>query len=413
MSGIRVNEWLHNSGTGGIWQTSAGNVGIASSVPTAKLTVTGDANISGVTTATAFIPTAGQLSHRNLIINGAMNVSQRATTSTSGSAYKTLDRFSWRAGGSGVDYITQAQVALTSADTGPWELGFRNSMKITNGDQSGSSGTANYAYIYYKTESQTIAQSGWNYNSTSSYITLSFWIKASVAQNYYCNIMSDDGTKQNYPFETGTLSANTWTKITKTLPGNANLTLTNDTGQGLSLSIRAFTGADWTDAGVSLNTWAAYNTGTRVPVSASTWWSTDNATLAVTGIQLEVGEKETPFEHRTYQDELLRCQRYYQRCGLQMLWAGRGNGAATFVFGVPLATPLRASPTVTMSGTMKVFEHDASSESTNAPTAGYGYELGAAAIALQQDGHSGLTDDRVINGYIHGTGSYLGLEAEL
>ena len=43
MSGIRVNEWLHNSGTGGIWQTSAGNVGIASSVPTTKLEVTGDA----------------------------------------------------------------------------------------------------------------------------------------------------------------------------------------------------------------------------------------------------------------------------------------------------------------------------------------------------------------------------------
>ena len=65
MSGIRVNEWLHNSGTGGIWQTSAGNVGIASSVPTAKLVVTGDANISGVTTANqfsgaAFIPSAGQ-----------------------------------------------------------------------------------------------------------------------------------------------------------------------------------------------------------------------------------------------------------------------------------------------------------------------------------------------------------------
>ena len=54
MSGIRVNEWLHNSGTGGIWQTSAGNVGIASSVPTTKLEVTGDAKISGVATATTF-----------------------------------------------------------------------------------------------------------------------------------------------------------------------------------------------------------------------------------------------------------------------------------------------------------------------------------------------------------------------
>ena len=97
-----------------------------------------------------------------------------------------------------------------------------------------------------------------------------------------------------------------------------------------------------------------------------------------------------------------------------MLWAGRGNGSANFVFGVPLPVALRAaSPTITMSGTLKTFEHDASSESTNVPTAGYGYGANAAAIALIQDGHSGLTDDRCINGYIHGTGSYLALESEL
>ena len=60
MSGIRVNEWLHNSGTGGIWQTSAGNVGIASSVPTTKLEVTGDAKISGICTAASFVPSEGR-----------------------------------------------------------------------------------------------------------------------------------------------------------------------------------------------------------------------------------------------------------------------------------------------------------------------------------------------------------------
>ena len=103
MSGIRVNEWLHNSGTGGIWQSSAGNVGIASSVPTAKLVVTGDTNVSGaatvtgnlnvsgVSTATAFIPSVGQLGHRNVIINGGMLVAQRGTTSTD-TEMKTVDR---------------------------------------------------------------------------------------------------------------------------------------------------------------------------------------------------------------------------------------------------------------------------------------------------------------------------------
>ena len=103
-----------------------------------------------------------------------------------------------------------AQHALTSSDTGPWAAGFRYSTHITNGNQTSGAGAADSVFMKYKFEAQDLAQSGWDYNSTSSYVTLSFWVQASVAQNYYGYIVTDDGTQQNFPFETGSLTADTW-----------------------------------------------------------------------------------------------------------------------------------------------------------------------------------------------------------
>ena len=164
--------------------------------------------------------------------------------------------------------------------------------------------------------------------------------------------MSEDTTKQNYPFETGSLSANTWTKIIKTIPGHANLTFNNDTGQGLSLSIRAFTGADWTDAGVALNTWAAWASGTRVPVATSTWFDTDDATFAVTGVQLEAGSVATEFEHRTYADELWRCRRYCQASTADdndfLFGPGYEGGGGSFYLPLMLNPPMRGSPSMSV-----------------------------------------------------------------
>ena len=248
----------------------------------------------------------GQLSHRNLVINGAMMLAQRGTSSTS-SGYQTVDRFQTIV--SGVDEaITQAQVDITAGTT-PYTLGFRKAYKITNGNQTSGLGAADRLETIHNIEAQDIANSGWNYLSTSSYITLQFWIKSSVAQNFYGRLLTSSGTDYNYPFETGSLSANTWTKITKTIPGNSGITVDNTTGHGLRISLYLGLGTDYTGS-VSLNTWAAYNSAARVPDITSTWYTTNDATLEITGVQLEVGNTATSFEHRTFGDELLRCQRY-------------------------------------------------------------------------------------------------------
>ena len=266
-------------------------------------------SVSGVTTSQAFIPSQGQLSHRNLIINGGMKVAQRNTSATA-EGY-TCDRYQVLFAGHD-EAITQAQVDVASGTT-PYSLGFRKALKLTNGNQTGGAGSSDYVLTRYKVEAQDIASSGWNYTSSSSYITLSFWIKSSVTQTFRFNIIAADGTMQNYAYDTGTLSADTWTKVTKTIPGASNIQFDNDNGVGLQLDFWAFAGTAYTSSSVTLNQWAAYSSGSRMPDHTSTWYTTNDATLELTGVQLEVGSAATPFIHRSYGDELAACQRYYYK----------------------------------------------------------------------------------------------------
>ena len=284
---------------------------------------------------------------RNIIINGAMNIAQRGTSSTS-SSYQTVDRIIHT--GTGWDEaMTQSQSDVASGTT-PYTLGFRKAFKIQNGNQTSGAGASDELGIRYSIEAQDVANSGWNYTSSSSNITLSFWVKSSVAQNFYAYLLSMDGTIQRYAFETGALSADTWTKVTKTIPGNSNITIDNNTGEGFRIEWRLFAGTDFTDSGVSLNTWAAFASGTRTPDSTSTWYTTNDATFELTGLQLEVGSQATAFEHRSFAEEALLCKRYFQQIigngDLVMFGSGRASGTSNALVPIQLAVPLRASPTL-------------------------------------------------------------------
>ena len=330
MSDIRFEGWLHKTGTGGVYQDAAGNVGIASTQPKTRLDIgnggfqVGPTGIATVTTVnTTNLINATSLSHRNLIINGAMNVAQRDTSSTS-SGYYTVDRF--KVINTGTDESpTQAQVDVASGTT-PYTSGFRKALKVTNGNQTNGAGAGDYIWIQTILEAQDIANSGWNYTSSSSYVTLSFWIKSSVAQDFKGYLRSRDSTNYEYPFATGSLSADTWTKITKTVPGNSNITINNDNEAGLEINLFAFLGTNRTDGSATENAWATYNSSARTKNNTSTWYTTNDATLEVTGYQLEVGSAATPFEHRSFQEELARCKRYYEQFD--------SNGLAEAPFGV-------------------------------------------------------------------------------
>ena len=262
---------------------------------------------------------------RNIIINGAMQVAQRGTSSTS-SGYQTVDRFPVFLAGTD-EAPTQAQVDV-AAGTTPYTSGFRKALKVTNGNQTSgaNSGSTQYVWIQHKIEAQNIASSGWNYLSSSSFITLSFWVKSSVAQTFKGYIETIDGTAYQYPFETGSLSANTWTKITKNIPGNSNLTFNHDNGEGFKFSIVPFISNNKTESSVTEDAWGTYNSSARMKDSTTTWYETNDATFELTGVQLEVGSQATAFEHLSVGEDLALCQRYFERIVV--------SGNEIFFFGV-------------------------------------------------------------------------------
>ena len=306
--------------------------------------------------------------NKNLVTNGACLIAQRGTSSTT-SGYGSVDRF--RVFFTGVDENpTQAQADVVAGTT-PYTSGFRKCLKVTNGNQTSGAGAGDYIVIRTTLEAQDMANSGWNYTSSSSNVTLQFWIKSSVAQNFYGRLQTQDGTTYNYPFETGSLSADTWTKITKTIPGNSNLTFNNDNGGGLRVEIIPFYGTDYT-ASPSLNTWAAHSSSSRTPDYTSTWFTTDDATLEITGLQLEVSDHATSFEHRSFGEELALCQRYFFnitgnnnfRSGV----LGYANDSSAFRGSVSFPTVMRASPTFTGSATAMVVDSADDSSSFNVNT---------------------------------------------
>ena len=250
---------------------------------------------------------AGGLTGRNLIINGAMTVAQRGTSSTS-AGYQTIDRY--KNAFSGVA-VTQSQQTLTSGD--PYDAGFRHFYRLAN--TSVSSATSAYVQVEQRFEAQDISKSGWNYKSSSSHITISFWARSSLAGTYYVQLRTHDGTeyRRNLSF---TLVANTWKKIEVTTAGNSNLQIDNDAEVGLSVFITPHYGSDFTGGEeVSTTDWFDRNgqADAYYPDYAQNWANTTSATFDITGIQLEVGQKATPFEHRSFAEELILCERYYQK----------------------------------------------------------------------------------------------------
>ena len=290
------------------------------------------------------LPTAGALSNRNLVINGAMQVAQRGTSSSS-NGYGCVDR--WRATFSGASG-TQSQLSLTSGD--PYDEGFRRAFRLEI--TSPSSATSGYIQMRTHLEGQTIAQSGWKYTDSNQSLTCSFWVRSSLAGTYNVQYRASDSG--NFFFNRAfTVTANTWTKVTHTIPGHSSLVFNNDTGDGFQIVIVPQYGTNHTDNSVSNNTWFTLS-NSYFPDYAQSFLNTDNATFDVTGVQLEVGSKATPFEHRSYGDELQRCLRYFYKPDCEgdarQKMMGISYGANAYYIPFEFPVPMRVGPSIPTEG---------------------------------------------------------------
>ena len=376
---------LPNDGTI-ISKDSNGAVGVTSIVTTTATITTAKVG-AGVTITESGIEASGigitcaninggQIGgRRNMIINGAMNLAQRSTSRTDNENY-TVDRFHVDFNGTD-EAPTYAQVDVSSSDT-PYTLGLTKALKITNGNQTGGADTSDWMRTKYRIEASDVRHSGWNYTSSSSFITLSFWVKASVAQTYNIELRTYDGTGQRFPF-TYTLTANTWTKIVKTIPGNSNLTFSDDNGVGLEIQFAMFFGTDYTDSSVTNDAWGTFNSTIQTPDQTSTWYTTNDATWELTGVQLEVGPQATAFEHLLRAEELALCQRY---CYLHtdsnstgassQITIGTGSFYTTNqpLYAVHFPVTMRAIPTLTQASGTNYYIHYHNNTNTQANDVG-------------------------------------------
>ena len=297
---------------------------------------------------------------RNLVINGAMQVAQRGTSSTT-SGMQTIDRFNCSFSGTD-EALTQEQADVSSGTT-PYTLGFKKSYKITNGNQTSGAGSSDAIQIEYKSESQDIATSGWNFKSATSFITMSFWVKSSVAQEFQCQLYNAD-TNQAYLFTYTVSSADTWQKITHSVKGDSNLSFNVDNGSGLECAWYVFIGTDQTVASPTENTWATYSGTSTKKDAVSTWYTTNDATFELTGVQWEVGSQATAFEHRHVAEELALCQRY---CFiLPQSHQGTSPNSQYVDMYIYHPTIMRAKPTVTQVSAQNIGGYDSNESGTYA-----------------------------------------------
>ena len=295
---------------------------------------------------------------RNIVINGSMICSQRGTSSTS-TGFVVCDRF--KTNKSGPD-ITSTQHTLSTSDT-PYSFGLRSSYQVHITDPATPNTASDYAEIATTIESQDMAKSGWNYTSSSSKITLSFWVLATVGGTYTVLLRNSDA---NYAYTFNyTVTADTWKKVTHTISGNSNLVFNDDNGAGLLMFFTLYYGTNYT-ATATNETWAAFDSNVQVGDYAQNILATDEAKFEITGIQLEVGSQATPFEHRSFAEELTLCQRYYRLIDDGDNTSAFVNAAvytASKAYGViPLSPPMRTTPSleqVTGSDYMQILSNGA------------------------------------------------------
>jgi len=290
---------------------------------------------------------------RNMVINGAMQISERQTSQggITSSGYYTVDRFKTELSSAGTWSNSQSS---TSPD------GFSNSLKFdcTTADASLSAG--NYLLLSHYFEGQNL-QHLKKGTSGAEKITLSFHVRSNKTGTYIVEFYDADNSRsisKSYTIS----SANTFEKKTITIDGDTSGAFDNDNGQSFGIFFYLGAGSNFTSG--TLNT--SWNSRTLANVAVgqvNLADSTDNEWY-ITGVQLEVGEQSTPFEHRSFGEELNLARRYFYKPSLALRIVStllRPDNKR--VFQVMFPVDMRTSPTADVT-----YDADGSSATLDTPT---------------------------------------------
>jgi hypothetical protein len=239
---------------------------------------------------------------KNRIINGAMVIDQRnngAEVALPGSAYTyTVDRFKCYSSASSKWKAQQVSDA---------PAGFSSSLKVTSLSANSPASGDEYG-IFHSIEGLNVSDLAYG-SASASPITVSFWVKASIAGTYPFSLYYNNGSGYQWYLTTYSIaSTGTWTYVTLTVPGNTSQALLASNTFALQCvwALGNGSGSNTTSTGSWQSSLPKFNTSSSVNLLG-----TNGATFYITGVQLEKGSTATSFDYRPYGTELALCQRYY------------------------------------------------------------------------------------------------------
>ena len=283
----------------------------------------------------------GQLSHRNRVINGAMEINQRASSYTATGEEYTLDRFEHRTG-SGFTFDT----TTTQSTSAP--AGFTKSLKITPDSTQTPSGSHN-GMVGQLIEANNLVGFAHGTSSAKKSV-LSFYAKSASQNNnhqYTVQLNKLASSGQYYYVNKAFTVTSSWQRFTVAFAADTSNDITTGTGEGLRVLFHLASGPD--DIGSEVSTWTAANGNFAVTGQSNFMDNTSNE-FYLTGVQLEASDSDvaTDFEHRSLGEELVLCQRYYQQyvnpCCTGVI---PDNGSKAYSIGLQFQTRMRAAPTLT------------------------------------------------------------------
>ena len=252
----------------------------------------------------ALIGSQSALSDRNMIINGAMQVAQRGTSSTGQGASDLflVDRFHLNTNGNSAGRFT-----VTQESNGPSDI--PNSLKLDCTTADTSIAASERLFIEQRLEGQNLQRMKKG-TSDAQAITVSFYVKGNAAATYVVGIFDSDNSRQiGAQFSVTT----DWNRVSVTFPGDTGGSpLDDDNAESLSLRFYLHAGSTYT-GGTLQTTWDTAVNNEQVGSGTTSFFDSTSRTFFLTGVQMELGEVATPFEHRSFADELYRCKRYFQK----------------------------------------------------------------------------------------------------
>ena len=300
--------------------------------------------------------TNSQIGRKNIIINGAMQVAQRSASVTglgAASGYFTLDRFNMEVNSTSAGRFTMSQSAVTDLN------GFSNALKVdcTTADTSIAAGEI--LMIEQFVEGLNCQQLKASSTSTNAF-TLSFYAKSNANRVIASEIRMTEGTNI-HASKVHTIGTS-WARYTMTIPAASSTEIDNDNTLAIQINFIIHGGATFTGGTIAGTTLTTLTQANRAAGIGSIFASTDN-TLEITGLQLEVGSQATPFEHRSFGEELALCERYYFqkiKGNDEPLGVGVYKSSSQIRVNVEFPTEMRSDPTVITTNATNHFQAEAS-----------------------------------------------------